>query len=150
MSVQTVRRGWQTDYVKRPSRLPLYIGLPLVVAGWAALFVGWYQAGRQDLQTGQIPYVLSGGFGGWALLAMGSLAIFIDVVRQIEWRAHVHLHDVQITLERLGEALRQSTVRAPSPTSSEPSADGARPPRKRSRRRRGGGRNKPAPTEGSS
>src|SRR5437879_6159296 len=98
MSVQIARCCWQTDWVKRPSRLPLYIGLFLVVAGWVALFVGWYQAGRQDLQTGQIPYVLSGGFGGWALLAMGTLTIFVDVVRQIEWRAHVHLHDVHLTL----------------------------------------------------
>jgi hypothetical protein len=128
----------------------LYIGLFLVVAGWVALFVGWYQAGRQDLQTGQIPYVLSGGFGGWALLAMGTLTIFVDVVRQIEWRAHVHLHDVHLTLERLGESLRQSTGRSPSAAPSEAPADGARPPRRRSRRRRGGARNKPAPSEGSS
>jgi hypothetical protein len=115
--------------VKRPNRLPLYLGVPLVVAGWVALFLGWYQAGRQDLQTGQIPYVLSGGFGGWALLAMGTLLIFIDVVRQIEWRAHVHLRDVQRTLERVGEALGE-------PARAAASDDVDRPPRKGSRRRR--------------
>ena len=116
--------------MKRPNRLPLYLGVPLVVAGWAALFLGWYQAGRQDLQTGQIPYVLSGGFGGWALLAMGTLLIFIDVVRQIEWRAHVHLRDVQKTLDRLGEKLAEPA----RPAAPE---DVDRPPRKGSRRRRG-------------
>jgi hypothetical protein len=115
--------------VKRPNRLPLYLGMPLVAAGWVALFLGWYQAGRQDLQTGQIPYVLSGGFGGWALLAMGTLLIFIDVVRQIEWRAHVHLRDVQRTLERLGEAFGEPA----RPASSD---DVDRPPKKGSRRRR--------------
>jgi hypothetical protein len=119
--------------VKRPNRLSLYLGVPLVVAGWVALFLGWFQAGRQDLQTGQIPYVLSGGFGGWALLAMGTLLIFIDVVRQIEWRAHVHLHDLQKTLERLAEALIES---GRAPASADVPTDGARPPRKGARRRR--------------
>ena len=117
--------------MKRPNRLPLYLGVPLVLAGWVALFLGWYQAGRQDLQTGQIPYLLSGGFGGWALLAMGTLLIFIDVVRQIEWRAHVHLRDVQKTLDRLGEKLGE-----PSRATAPPD-DVDRPPRKGSRRRRG-------------
>jgi hypothetical protein len=102
--------------VKRPGRFLLYLGVVLVLAGWAALLVAWYQAGRQDLQTGQIPYVLSGGFGGWGLLAMGGLAIFLDVVRQIEWRAHTHLREVQRTLDRLAEALSGSAasqLRAP-------------------------------------
>ena len=118
--------------MKRPNRLPLYLGVPLVTAGWVALFLGWYQAGRQDLQTGQIPYVLSGGFGGWALLAMGALLIFVDVVRQIEWRAHVHMRDMQRTLERLGEVLGEPAKRAPAA-----SEEGVRPPRKGARRRRG-------------
>src|SRR5438034_11700197 len=117
--------------MRRPTRLPLYLGLVLAAAGWAALLVGWYQAGRQDLQTGQIPYVLSGGFGGWALLAMGTLLIFIDVVRQIEWRAHMHLRDVQKTLDRLGEKLAE-----PAPARAAAPEDVDRPPKKGSRRRR--------------
>jgi hypothetical protein len=122
--------------VKRPNRLPLYLGVPLVMAGWVALFLGWYQAGRQDLQTGQIPYVLSGGFGGWALLAMGTLLIFVDVVRQVEWRAHVHLRNVQKTLDRLGEALIEpGRVPAASKAPSEDRSDNGRGPRKTSRRR---------------
>lgn len=122
----------------------MYLGLGLVVVGWVALFVGWYQAGRQDLQTGQIPYVLSGGFGGWALLAMGAFAIFVDVVRQIEWRAHLHLRDVQKTLDRVLSTL---TDTAPSPVKpvAAQNADGGRRPRRRSRRRRGGGQAPTAP-----
>jgi hypothetical protein len=72
--------------VERPSRLPLYIGILLAAAGWAAIGLGWYQTGQQELQTGQIPFVMSGGFGGWGLLVMGMAALLLDAVRQAAWR----------------------------------------------------------------
>ena len=70
----------------RPSRLPLYLGIVLAVCGWAAIGVAWYQAGRQGLETGQIPFLISGGFGGWGLLLMGGVAILVDTIRQASWR----------------------------------------------------------------
>jgi len=85
------------------------MGIALAVAGWAALLIGWYQAGRQDLETGQIPYVLSGGFGGWALVVLGALAIFVDTVRQVEWRAHRQLGELQRTLDRVADSLDTSS-----------------------------------------
>jgi hypothetical protein len=121
--------------MKRPNRLPLYLGLVLGAAGWVALFLGWYQAGRQDLQTGQIPYVLSGGFGGWGLLAMGALGVLVDFVRQAEWRAHRHLRDMQRTLEQLGDALKGST-KPSSRAAADGKSDGARTPNRGSRRAR--------------
>jgi hypothetical protein len=115
----------------------LYLGLALAAAGWAALFLGWYQAGRQDLETGQIPYVLSGGFGGWGLLAMGALGVLMDFVRQAEWRAHRHLHELQRALEQLGDSLK-GRAKSPSPADSDGKPVGARGPRRRSRRQRSG------------
>ncbi len=123
--------------MKRPSRLPLYLGMALAVAGWAALFLGWYQAGRQDLETGQIPYVVSGGFGGWALLAMGALGVLLDFVRQAEWRAHRHLRDIQRSLDQLGESFT-GQAKTRSPAASGAKTDGARGSRRPSRRRRSG------------
>lgn len=70
---------------ERPSRLPLYLGVVLAVCGWAAIGVAWYQAGRQELETGQLPFVISGGFGGWGLLLMGAVGIVVDAVRQAAW-----------------------------------------------------------------
>lgn len=77
------------EHVDRPSRTPLYLGVLLAACGWAAIGLGWYQAGQHDLETGQLPFVISGGFGGWGLLLMGAVGVLMDTIRQASWRAQV-------------------------------------------------------------
>ena len=89
--------------VDRPSRLPLVLGVVLVVCGWAAIFLGWYQAGRQDLVTGQLPYLISGGFGGFGLLLMGIIAILVDVVRQAETKLRNSAERLHLRMEELAD-----------------------------------------------
>lgn len=82
----------------------MYLGIALIASGWAVIMVGWYQAGRQDLETGQLPYVISGGFGGFGLLLMGVIAILVDVVRQAESKLRRSAEELHGRMEALAEA----------------------------------------------
>jgi hypothetical protein len=97
---------------ERPSRLPLYLGVMLLVAGWVVLIVGWYQAGQQDLETGQIPYVISGGFGGFGLIIMGVIGILVDVVRQAETKLRRSADELHRRMEDLAETFVEQRLEA--------------------------------------
>lgn len=129
----------QTRRVDRPSRLPLYLGVVLLASAWAVIGVAWWQAGRQDLETGQLPYVISGGFGGFGLLLMGVIGILIDVVRQAEWKLRRSAEQLHDRLESLAEAfVAQRAPQRRTGVVAQADASGAPRPRRRRRRRRPG------------
>jgi hypothetical protein len=119
--------------VDRPSRLPLYIGILLIACGWAVIFLGWYQAGRQDLETGQLPYVISGGFGGFGLLLMGVIAILMDVVRQAESQLRRSAEQLHERMQELAETFVLEQAAQPI-AAQQSSPAGPRPQRRRRRR----------------
>jgi hypothetical protein len=104
--------------IETPSRLPLVCGVILLVAGWVVIGLGWWQAGRQDLETGQIPYVISGGFGGFALILMGIIAILADVVRQAESKLRRSADELHRRMEELAEVFVREQAPEPRPAKS--------------------------------
>ncbi len=128
--------------MQRPSRLPLYVGIALLALGWAVVGIGWYQAGQQELETGQLPYVISGGFGGFGLILMGVIGILADVVRQAETKLRHSAEELHARMQELAEVFvrdREETL-PPARQSTPRSSDGRRSssrPRTRSRRSSG-------------
>lgn len=87
-----------------PNRLPFVLGLLLVAGGFAAIAAGWYQAGRQELEAGQLPYLISGGFGGVGLLLLGAAAIVASVVQRALWEQRASIDELGRNIARLAEA----------------------------------------------
>jgi hypothetical protein len=82
----------------------LYVGIVLIALGWAAIFLGWQRAARLDLETGQLPYVLSGGFGGFGLLVLGAAGVVIDVMQRTQWQARRTLEELRGAIETLAQS----------------------------------------------
>jgi hypothetical protein len=129
-----------TACVERPSRFPLYAGVALLVCGWVVVGIGWYQSGQQDLETGQIPYVISGGFGGFGLILMGVIGILADVVRQAETKLRRSAEELHKRMRELAEVFVADNEEAslpPARTAASRGSNGRRAqdrPRARSRR----------------
>lgn len=67
-------RKWATNS-------PVSAGLVLVVAGFIALFLAWNGAAGLDYVQGQIPYLLSGGLVGLALVGAGLTVVNVQTRR---------------------------------------------------------------------
>ena len=60
---------------------PVSAGVLLVVAGFVALFLAWNGAAAKDYVEGQLPYVISGGMVGLALVGAGLTVINVQARR---------------------------------------------------------------------
>jgi hypothetical protein len=60
---------------------PVSVGVLLVVAGFIALFLAWNGAAGKDFVQGQLPYLISGGLVGIALVGCGLTVINVQARR---------------------------------------------------------------------
>lgn len=93
--------------VLRPgSPVPTYFGIALCVAGFILLAVTWGQVADEVQVHRQIPYLVSGGFTGLALVLIGVTVVNVAAKRaDAADREHQHdqltgaLRDLRATLE---------------------------------------------------
>jgi hypothetical protein len=63
------------------SRLGGVLGIAYCIVGFFLIFLGWNGAASYDREPAQIPYLISGGIGGLALVVLGSALIVAHSLR---------------------------------------------------------------------
>ena len=82
------------------ANLDRVVAVVLVAVGVLAIVIGWIGVSGTGLAPEQIPYVISGGIGGLALIALGCTA-WVSADLQDEWR---RLDAIEEHLQRLDRA----------------------------------------------
>ncbi len=90
--------------------------LGLVIVGLLALLLGWIGMSGAVLTYEQLPYILSGGLFGLALIMMGT-GLWLSADIRDEWRRIDRLEDT-LTERRLGQPDRDVCI----PDAAEPAA----------------------------
>lgn len=76
------RRTWLRSVTDPASAIPIYVGVLVAAAGFVMLVIGWSDvAGTIDVGR-QMPYLLSTGLPGIALVMVGLVLVNLSVRRQ--------------------------------------------------------------------
>lgn len=78
----TARRSWQRGITDPASTAPVYLGVVVAAIGFVLLVIGWSDvAGTIDVGR-QLPYLMSAGLPGIALVMAGLVLVNISIRRQ--------------------------------------------------------------------
>ncbi|CAN5849428.1 hypothetical protein BH24ACT3_BH24ACT3_09550 [soil metagenome] len=84
----------------------LWAGIALPVIGVVVILIGWYGASGTTVESEQLPYVISGGLLGLALVvAGGALFVRYSLSRLFRWWLVRILHEQRAQTDRTVEAL---------------------------------------------
>jgi hypothetical protein len=77
----------------------------LAVAGFYAIVLGWRGAAATSTASLQLPYLVSGGFGGLALIVFAAVLLHLDVSRRLAAEEDATMRDLVDATSRLVVAL---------------------------------------------
>ena len=89
------------------------LGIVYCIAGFFLIFLGWNGTASNDDEPGQIPYVVSGGIAGLALVVVGGALIVAHSLRADRIELRGSIDDLRSAVERL--ASRPATGESPAP-----------------------------------
>jgi hypothetical protein len=101
-------------------RWMLVPGSLFVVLGFGALLLGWLGAARTPREIEQIPYLISGGLVGLALVVLGGLLLvstfWVAVLRKLQGEAEARAEQGTAVAQELAELrARLAGLEAPAP-----------------------------------
>src|SRR5262245_17290201 len=78
------------------------LGIAYCLAGLFLIFLGWNGAASYDREPAQIPYVVSGGIGGLALVVIGTGLLIVQSQRADRAALQASVEELRAAVERLG------------------------------------------------
>src|SRR5688572_10282696 len=85
----------------RWNKLGGQLGIGYIVAGLALIFLGWNGAASYDRAESQIPYLISGGLAGLALVIVGAGLLVVQALRAGRNATAAEIADLREAVERL-------------------------------------------------
>jgi hypothetical protein len=93
----------------RPTRYGPYVGLVFVAGGFIAIILGWLGMADDACVDCQMPYIVSAGAGGLALVVFGSTLLVIARMRAERIAADARIRELIKATGRVGTALATTT-----------------------------------------
>jgi hypothetical protein len=81
----------------------------LVVAGFYAIVLSWHGAAAKTSAALQLPYLVSGGFGGLAMITFGAVLLHLDVSRRLAAEEDAAMRDLVDGVTRAALALHDES-----------------------------------------
>jgi hypothetical protein len=85
------------------SKLGGVLGIAYCIGGFFLIFLGWNGAASYDREPAQIPYLISGGLGGLALVVLGSALIVVHSLRADRVELQGAIEDLPMSMRSTGE-----------------------------------------------
>ncbi len=101
------------------------LGIGYCIVGFFLIFLGWNGAASNDDEPAQIPYVVSGGIAGLALVVLGAALIVAHSLRTDRVELRGSIDDLRAATERLANASTATDGEAPGTGGFAPAPRGA-------------------------